>query len=61
MLNMDLVRSLQVQSGVIDNLIAKFTTNGYVKDLSKFYVSTMDANGREALVIEDIRASWDEL
>lgn len=61
MLNMELVRSLQVQSGAIDNLVANFKTNGYVKDLSKFYVSTMDANGHEVFITDEIRHSWDAL
>lgn len=61
MLHMDLVRSLQVTSGAIDNLVSKFKTNGYVEDLSKFYLSTSDANGQEAFVTDDIRDTWDDV
>lgn len=51
---MEVVRSLQVQSRVIKNLLAKFKTNGYVEDLSKFYVSVTNADGPEIFVTNEI-------
>lgn len=61
MKNMEVVCSLQVQLGAIKNLQAKFRTNGYVEDLSKFYVSMTNADGVEEFVTEDQSASWDDI
>lgn len=54
LLNMEVVRSLQVHSSAIENLQAKFKTNGYVADLSKFYVSVTNADGVEDFVTDEI-------
>lgn len=35
--------------------------NGYVEDLSKFYVSMTNSDGIEEFVMEEQRASWDEI
>lgn len=53
-LNMEVVCSLQVQPGVIKNLQSKFGTNGYVEDLSEFYISLTNAKGEEVPVTQEI-------
>lgn len=58
---MEVVRSLQHELGAIENLQSKFRTNGYVDDLSKFYVSMTNADGVKEFVSDDQRASWDDI